>query len=380
MGQRSLLFVVNEPHFFISHRLPLALGACAAGYEVHVATRAGDSVERLRELGLRHHALPLSRSGRNPLVELASLWALFSLMRRLRPDVVHLVTIKPVLYGGIAARLARVPGVVAAVSGLGFVFTNTGSRAALLRGIVARLYRVALGHPNLRVVFQNSMDRAVLVQLEAVTDTRAVIVPGSGVDLREYLAVAEPPGRPVVVMAVRLLREKGVAEFIEAARQLRSAGVTARFLLAGSPDSGNPSSVTAAELNAWRSEGSVELAGHCSDVAALFAGAHLVVLPSYYGEGLPKVLVEAAACGRAVVTTDSPGCRDAIEPGVTGLLVPPRDATSLAASIRRLLDDTELRRSMGRAGRALAERRYGIDQIVAVHLRLYDELSSLQAR
>jgi glycosyltransferase involved in cell wall biosynthesis len=367
----KLLFVVNEPDFFLSHRLPLALAARDSGYEVHIATRAGAGVARLRSLGFPHHVVPLSRSGKNIVVELWSLWYLLRLMSRLRPDVVHLVTIKPVLYGGIAARLAGISAVVAAVSGLGFVFSSTGRRAQLLRKVVLPLYRLALKHPRLRVIFQNPADRAALVDRDIVPLEQTVLLAGSGVDLSEYGYEPEPAGAPVVVMASRLLKDKGVDEFVRAAARLRKPGVNTRFVLAGERDPGNPQSVSEDEVAGWRASGAVEVLGYCSDIASLFKASHVVVLPSYYGEGLPKVLVEAAACGRAVVTTDFPGCRDSIEPGVTGLLIPTRDVAALSIAINRLLVDPVLRQTMGRAGRRLAEARYGIDRIVAAHLEIY---------
>ena len=375
MNPRRLLFIVNEPDFFLSHRLPLAIAARDAGYEVHIATSPGQGATRILALGFPHHGVPLSRSGKNPFIELRSLWNLVGLMRRVRPEIVHLVTIKPVLYGGLAARFAGVPGVVAAVSGLGFVFTSQGYGARLLRGVVTALYRLALGHRHQRVIFQNPTDRSALVDSGIVPLERTVLLPGSGIDLEEYRATPETAGEPVVVMAARLLKDKGVSEFVEAAGRLRREGVRARFKLAGEPDPGNPQSVTEQEMAAWRAAGDVEVLGFQHGIAALFSASHIVVLPSYYGEGLPKVLVEAAACGRAVVTTDSPGCRDAIEPGVTGLLVPAKDVAALSQAIRKLIDDTELRQGMGRSGRQLAESRYAIEQIVAAHLAIYTAVS-----
>jgi glycosyltransferase involved in cell wall biosynthesis len=368
---RRLLFVVNEPDFFLSHRLPLAIAARARGYDVHIATRFGSGVAKLRSLGFPHHVVPLSRSGKNVAAELWSLWTLVRLMRRLRPDVVHLVTIKPVLYGGIAARVAGVSAVVAAVSGLGFVFTSKGIGAQLLRGVVIALYRSALKHRRQRVIFQNPTDRLALVDRGIVPVEQTVLLAGSGVDLRAYRYKSEAPGVPVVVMASRLLNDKGVHEFVRAAARMRKNGVVARFLLAGEPDPGNPQSVSEEDVAAWRSAGDVEVLGYCKDVASLFYASHVVVLPSYYGEGLPKVLAEAAACGRAIVTTDLPGCRDSVDPGVSGLLIPARDVASLCEAIRKLIDDPGLRQSMGRAGRQVAEGRYSIEHIVAAHLEIY---------
>lgn len=368
-----LMLVVNDPAFFLSHRLPIALAARQEGYAVHVATAFGPGIDRIATLGLIHHILPLSRSGKNPLVELKGFMALYRLFRKIRPDIVHLVTIKPVLYGGIAARLAGVPGVVAAVSGLGFVFLASGLKAAFVRAVVSGMYRLVLGKRNLKVIFQNPDDRRTLAQDNVLQRDKAVMIRGSGVDLSAYAAMPAPEGVPVVVMAARLLRDKGVHEFVAAAQLLKQRCLAARFWLVGAPDPGNPASVNEADLSVWRSAKIVELLGHRHDIARLFAQSNIVVLPSYR-EGFPRVLLEAAACGRSVVTTDVPGCRDAVEPGVTGLLVPPRDAVALADAIQRLLLDAELRERMGQAGRQLAEREFSIEKAVAAHLAVYREL------
>lgn len=373
---RCLLFVVNNPAFFMSHRVPVALAAQKAGYDVHVATMDGPAVADIQALGMTHHAIPMTRSGKHPLQELGTLLALVRLFRRLRPDVVHLVTIKPVLYGGIAARIARVPGMVAAISGLGFVFLSNSLKMRLVRAVVARLYRVALGHPNSRVIFQNANDRDLLKSLGAVREDQVVIIRGAGVDLDAYRPTPEPPEPPVIVtMVARLLRDKGVQEFVQAAKLLRERGVPVTMQLVGGLDAGNPTSATQADVDAWQQDGCVQALGERSDVAALYAAAHIAVLPSYR-EGLPKSLIEAAASGRAVVTTDVPGCRDAIEPNVTGLLVPVRDAAALADAIARLAQDAASRQAMGTAGRALAEREFDINQVARIHVALYDALSA----
>ncbi|OWT58466.1 glycosyl transferase [Candidimonas nitroreducens] len=368
-----LLIAVNNPAFFLSHRLPIALGALRAGYEVHVATMDGPSVARIRELGLYHHVIPMTRSGANPLGELRTLWALWRLFRRLRPDLVHAVTIKPVLYGGMAARLARVPAFVAAISGLGYVFAAPPSRYDLLRGAACFMYRLALRHPNSRVIFQNDSDREMLARIGAIVPQQVLMIRGSGVDLDAFPAVPEPDGPPVAIMAARLLADKGVREFVQAARLSAGHVSGLRWQLVGSPDPGNPATITDAELQQWSREATVQCLGQRSDIAALYAAAHIVVLPSYR-EGLPKSLVEAAACGRAVVTTDVPGCRDAIEPDVTGLLVPVRDAAALAAAVQRLAGDDALRRRFGAAGRGLAEREFDVRHVVRAHLNAYDAL------
>lgn len=368
-----LLIVVNDAAFFLSHRLAVAQGAKNAGYEVQIASMPGPAVEQIRDLGFVHHELPLSRSGKNIFAEILSLVSIWRLLWRLKPDVLHLVTIKPVLYGGIAARLAPVKGVVAAVSGLGFVFLAKGLKATILRRVIRSLYCFALGKKNLRVIFQNPDDRDVLVGMGALEPIKVEMIRGSGVDLASYTEVPEASGTPIVCLAARLLRDKGVLEFVEAVRILRQRGVNAQFQLVGDLDLGNPASITVDELEAWRQEGFIELTGFRKDVANLFRDAHIVTLPSYR-EGLPRVLVEAAACGRAVVTTDVPGCRDAIEPGITGLLVPVRDSLALADAIEVLLNDSGMRQKMGHAGRMLAESEFSIDKIVKQHLDIYSKL------
>ena len=366
-----LLYVVNNPAFFLSHRLPLALGAQRAGFDVHVATMDGDTVPVIRGHGMTHHVLPLSRSGKNPAEELVSLFALWRLMRRVRPRVVHLVTIKPVIYGGIAARLAGVHGLVAAISGLGFVFMHKKKGFDPVRTVVVALYRLALGHRNSRVIFQNSADRDALLDLGIVRNSQVVMIRGAGVDLDAFPALPETATPPVrALMVGRLLKDKGICEYVEAARLAAQRGTPIEWLVAGSPDSGNPASVDARQLSQWQAEGHVTFLGERRDIAELYAQTHIAVLPSYR-EGLPRSLIEAAACGRAVVTTDVPGCRDAIEPGRSGILVPVRDAGALADAVLRLAHDAELRQRMGEAGRELAIRAFDIRHVVETHMDVY---------
>lgn len=376
MSERRLLFIVNDAAFFISHRLPLAIAAKAHGFEVHVATPAAKASTQIKAAGFFFHAIPLSRSGKNPLTELKSVFAFYRLMRKIKPDLVHLVTIKPVLYGGVVARILNVPAVIAAVSGLGYVFTSSQLRARFLRHGASHLYRLALKQKQLKVIFQNPDDRHLFLQNNTCLPDQTVLIRGSGVDLNVYRASPERTDKMVVVMISRLLRDKGVLEYVAAAKILKARGVTAQFWLAGDVDEGNPACIDSALLRQWRQDSDVELLGFREDVAQLIEQANLVVLPSYR-EGLPKVLVEAAACGRAVITTDVPGCRDAIEPDQTGLLVPVRDSQALANAMHHLIEDHRYRQQLGNAGRVLAEREFAIEHIVAAHLAIYNELESL---
>jgi glycosyltransferase involved in cell wall biosynthesis len=368
---RRLLIVVNADWFFLSHRLPLALAARDMGFEVHVAVGVTDRLKEIQSYGLQVHPLALDRGGARPWAEMGTLLGLIGIFRRVRPDVVHLVTIKPVLYGGFAARLTRGPAVVAAISGLGHVFVARGAKAAMRRWLIGFAYRAAFTHRRLAVIFQNEEDRTVLTQLAGIPGKRTTLIRGSGVDLSAYKATTLPDGVPCVMMACRLLADKGVWEFVEAARLLRSSGVTARFCLIGSPDLGNPASLNFSDLDAIKRGGDVEIWGHRDDMSHVLRQSSIFVLPSFYGEGLSKVLIEAAASGRAIVTTDMPGCRDAVIEGVTGLLVPPRSAGALATAIGTLLADREKCIAMGLQGRLLAEKEFDLDSVIKRHMEIY---------
>ncbi len=371
---KKLLFIVNVDWFFVSHRLPIALKALEEGYEVHLLCALTDKADYLESLGLVVHPFLFTRSGKNIFNEIICIANLYRQVKRIKPDLIHLVTIKPVLYGGIVARLAKVPVVVSAISGLGFLFVERkGVKARLFRSAILFLYRLAMGHSNQRVIFQNFADMNALLVAGGVQKGKVRMIRGSGVDLQDYPVESESEGVPVVVMASRLLKDKGVIEFVEAAKILKAKGVNAHFKLIGDTDPENPASVTAEDIETWEKEGNVDCLGFRSDIAKLFSQSHIVTLPSYR-EGLPKVLIEAAACGRAVITTDVPGCRDAIIPNVTGILIPARDARALAEAIEQLINDASLRHKMGQAGRKLAEREFSIEKVVSAHFDIYHEL------
>jgi glycosyltransferase involved in cell wall biosynthesis len=375
---RKILFIVNVDWFFLSHRLPIALEAKKMGFEVHIACGITNRLSELQKFGFLVHPLNLERSSTNPFCVLSSFLEIYRLLGAIRPDLVHLVTIKPVLLGGVAARLSGVPSVVMAISGLGFVFVSQGFIATFRRLLVSGLYRLAIRHCNLKIIFQNGEDKASLIKLTSLEESKAIMIRGSGVDLDQYVPRPPPMNERIVLLASRLLRTKGVPEFVEAARIIRCRNGSnipvVRFVLVGEPDIINPDSVSIAELRGWLEEGVIEHWGYRSDMVEVLSAASIVALPSYYGEGLPKVLIEAAACGRAVVTTDHPGCRDAIEPGISGVLVPVRNSQVLADAIQDLLDHSDKCATMGRAGRGLAESAFDIKQVVLTHLQIYEEL------
>jgi len=371
--RKKLLFVVNDPAYFVSHRFDIGIDAKKAGYEVHVASHGGCPIE-IFDAGLAYHKIKMPRKSRNPFVELYSLLSLVCLFRKISPDLVHLVTIKPYLYGGIAARLTGVPGVVSAVAGLGLMFSSGDFKYRLLRFFLYPFYRLAFCHKNQKIIFQNTDDRELLIKWGVVEKDKSVMIRGSGVDLRLCPYLPEPDGVPIVSFAARLLVDKGVEVFVDASRILRERGTVVRFWLIGKADPSNANTVSGAQLKQWEADGLVELLGFRQDIPSLFAQSNIVTLPSFYGEGLPKVLVEAAACGRAVITTDHPGCRDAIESDVTGLLIPIRKALALADAVEDLIENFGKRKCLGQAGRILAEREFAIEKIVDAHMRIYEDL------
>lgn len=367
-----LLFVVNSDWFFLSHRLPLARRAREEGFTVSVATNDSGKARLIRDEGFRFIPLSISRRGMNPLVEVRTLLQLRSLYARLRPDLVHHVTPKPILYGSIAARGGGGPGVVNAVSGLGYIFSG-GSWTRPLRPLVSAMYRIALRLPRSRTIFQNPDDYRMFVTAGLIGEAQAVLIRGSGVDCERFRPTPQPSGVPVVMLASRMLWDKGIGEFVEAARCLRQSHPDVRFVLVGAPDPGNPASVPEARLSDWANEGVIEWWGHREDMPAVLAQAAVVALPSYR-EGLPKVLLEAAACQRPLVGSNVPGCREIVRHGVNGLLVTARRSDELARAIARLIDAPEWRKRLGQASRELVLREFADEIVVDRTFEVYREL------
>ncbi len=371
----KLLYLVTEDSYFCSHRLPLARAARAAGFDVVVATRVRDHGAQIQAEGFKLVPIHLARGGTNPLRELASIWELLQVYREERPDLVHHVAVKPVLYGSLVARFAGVGGTVNAVAGMGYLFSSKRIRARVLRPFIVRAYRAALNARSSRLILQNPDDEALFRGLGAIGDaTPITIIRGSGVEMDAYPARPEPAGTPLVVLPTRMLWAKGVGEFVEAARCLKARGVVARFALVGASDPENPESIPDAQLRAWHEDGAIEWWGFRKDMPEVLASAHVVCLPSAYGEGVPKVLIEAACCARALVATDVPGCREVVRHEDNGLLVPLRDAAGLAAAIERLLADPALRARMGARGRERVHEEFRIEKVIEATLSLYREI------
>ena len=378
----KLLINVNAAWFLISHRLEIARAARDAGYEVHVAADVESSAEQeqLEGEGFQFHRMRINRGGVNALRDLVYLRQLGELMKEIRPDLVHNVTVKPIVYGTIAARSAGISGIVNAVAGLGYAFGGGRSRR-VVSFLVKRAYRIALKRPqSSKVIFQNIDDRNSFVSAGIIDASQAVLIRGSGVDLDVFRFSEEHADVPVVVLPARMLRDKGVLEFVKAARLLRDRGRKAHFVLAGKIDKGNPSSLHEEDMTRFKQEAGVEWLGHVSDMSALYRRSHIVCLPSYYPEGLPKALLEACAAGRAIVTTNTPGCREAVRHGENGLLVEARNPQAVAEAVDRLLEDVNLRRKMGAAGRKIAENEFDVRSVVRATLDVYERVISESAR
>lgn len=376
MKQIKLLFFVTEDWYFCSHRLPLALAAKQAGYDVSVVTRVSAHGDQIKAAGIKLIPLNLSRRGSNPFAELKVIGRLISIYRSEQPDIVHHVALKPVLYGSFASRIARVPMVVNAMAGLGLLFSSRSLKVHLARPVFMLFFRFLLNRKGARVILQNPDDVALMCESGVLNIKRITLIRGSGVDTQEFEAQPEPGGEPVAILASRLLWEKGVAEFVNAARVLKKEGVLARFALVGEGDIENPGSIHEEQLRAWHDEGVIELWGQRADMPDVFALSHIVCLPSFYGEGVPKVLIEAAACEKPIVTTDSPGCREIVRDGVNGILVPIRDSSAVAQALKKLIESPELRKKMGKNGRELVVREFSLDKVNRETLAIYKELQA----
>lgn len=376
-ARTSLLYLVTEDWYFVSHRLALAKAASEAGYDVKVATRVDKHGETIASAGLEIIPINFSRSGVGPLHETRTIQSLVQLYRRLRPDVVHHVAMKPVIYGSLAARAAGVTGVVNAMMGLGYVFSSDAAKARALRPLVRAGLHAALSGRNSRVIVQNEDDLAMFASQRLAKPEQIRLIRGSGVDPSLFPVADPPPGAPVVVLPARILRDKGVVEFVDAARSLKVAGVMARFVLLGDPDPLNPASIADATVQGWVREGVVEHWGWKaqSEMPRLFSDSTLVCLPSYR-EGLPKALLEAAAAARAIVTADVPGCREIVRQGVNGWRVPARDAAALAVALKEALADPALCRRYGLAGRAMVENEFSLDRVIRQTLDVYREVEA----
>jgi len=373
--QHSILFLVTEDWYFVLHRLPIARAALQSGYRVLVATQLSEHRALLEAEGFTVIPMVWRRSSLNPVHALGEIRQIRAIYRHYRPDLVHHIALKPSLYGSIAARRSGTAPVVNNLAGLGQAFSSTGMVAGLIRqGLMVAFRRLFRGRHRATIV-ENSDDRAFLLSRIGLPEQQAVLIRGIGVDEQRFAFHEEQPQTvPVVVMVSRLLWSKGVRELVEAGRILRGRGVAVVIRLVGKPDEASCVSVPQQTLRAWHAQGDIEWLGYQEDIPAIWRQAAIAVLPSYYREGIPRSLLEAASSGRPVVTTDMPGCREIVEDGVNGYLVTPRDAEALAGALEKLINDPALRARMGRAGRERVLQHFTERQVVAETLETYQVL------
>ena len=375
----KVIFFANTEWYLFNFRLALAKHLRKRGVEVVMISPPGSYGKKLEEEGFRWIPVPMARRSLNPLREAWLLCKLIRIYQTEKPDIVHHFTIKCVVYGGLAARLVGIKGIVGAVAGMGFVFASSSALAAMLRPMVRVLLQIALGGKKCRLILQNPDDLNAFVSASIVDPANVRLIPGSGVNTDRFspsLKSSASEGSKKVLLAARLLWEKGIAEYIEAAQQLKTLGYSVDFLLAGEPDMGNPNSVQPEQVETWKQAGIIKPVGHVVDMAELLKSIDIMVLPSFYREGVPRSLIEAAAAGLPIVTTDAPGCRDIVENGVNGFLVPVRDSNALAKALRKLLEDPVLASCMGEAGRAKALAKFDERLVFEKTVDVYRELVS----
>lgn len=364
------MLVANTDWYLYNFRLSLAQRAREEGYEVALVSPRGVFVNELEKAGFRWFEWPVGRQTTLPWQELSAIRKLYRIYKREKPDLVHHFTIKPVIYGSLSAGWLGVPGIVNSITGLGFAFVQHGLKARLARLIAFNGYKWLLDRSGTTSIFENSTDQAFFIQHGLVSADNSILIEGVGVDVNQYHPLPEPNGKPLVVQASRLLWDKGVGVLVDAARILHQSGSEVRVVLVGEPDPGNPASIEVKQLNKWVAEGVVEWWGFQHDMPEIYQQSAIVVLPSVR-EGLPTALIEAAACGKPLIATDVPGCRDVVLDGVNGILVPAQDPEQLARAIQTLLADRGLREKYGAASRALAVERFADTEILGKTLAVY---------
>lgn len=370
---KKIFLVVNEDRFFLSHRKDVAVAAKSKGYDVTVVAKDTGRVDEIRALGVKWIDLPINPTGMNLSDELNTLRFLYKLYRKERPDLVHHIGLKLILWGGLAAKLAKVKGVVNAVSGLGVLFS--GDKPSFMARMVLQVIRFSSNRRNISLIFQNHEDMGLFVDHHIIKPKYCDFIKGSGVDLSEYHYTSEPEEGPVkVIFTARMVKEKGTFELIDAAERLRSEFEgKVQFLLCGGL-SNNPKGIKKEELEALCDGKYIQWLGYRSDVKQILMNSHIMAFPSYYREGVPRSLIEATAIGRPIVTTHSYGCKDTVDDGVNGFLVPIQNSKQLAEKLRVLISDKALRERMGKAGREKAEREFSIVGVVKKHMEIYQRL------
>ncbi len=372
MIKKKILFITNVDWFFVSHRLPIGIEAINQGYEVHLAAQFTGQEDFLIAKGFKIHNVNFKKSQTSVIGSLISFIKIQKIIFKIKPDLVHAITIKPVLLGGLAAKIYGKASFVASISGLGYIFVSRNFISKLIKFFVIFLYKISLSNKSMKVIFQNKDDKNIITRICNLDDTNTELINGSGVNLDTFKPNKLKSESNIILFASRLLISKGVYEFIECAQKLKNKKY--KFVIAGKLDLENPDCISSKKLYSFHKKGIIEYIGDKKNVKEIICASKIVVLPSYYGEGLPKILIEAAACGKPVITTDHPGCKDAIIPNLTGLLVPVRNTNLLVKAVNKIINSSSLCESMGIEGRKLAKKKYDINSVVDKHIQIYMSL------
>ncbi|OQW50287.1 MAG: hypothetical protein A4S09_00395 [Proteobacteria bacterium SG_bin7] len=367
---KKLVFIVNNSAFFASHRLALGVAAKKRGYDVFILAPNSSDIHTIASLGLHLRNFYLKRKSINPIHELISVISILKVLREIRPDIIHGVSIKACIYSSLAGRILGVEKIIQSITGLGYVFTDDGRVAKFIRVLVGFLFRIVF-RGRIKVIFQNSDDQELFIDRGWIRRDQVVLIHGAGVDLQKFSASEEKPGPVKILFPARMLKDKGLTEFIEACKVLRARNIEFEALLAGAEDLDNPNGIKRETILQWQDEKIATWLGHVSDMATLLKNIHIVCLPSYR-EGLSLALAEAAASGRPIVTTNVPGCRDVVKDEINGFLVPPKDIKILVDRLEKLILSSELRRAMGKNGREFASKNLSLDSVVSQTLLTYD--------
>tara|TARA_B100000242_G_scaffold269559_1_gene220436 strand:- start:7 stop:1131 length:1125 start_codon:yes stop_codon:yes gene_type:complete len=366
----KLLYFVNTDWFFISHRLPIALAALKKGYEVHIVVNEATKINELKKYGILVHFLKLNRKNWNPIEFLNCLLKFIFLIKKINPDLIHCLTIKPIIIGTLSSIILIKPKVVISITGMGSIFSNNKKIDKIKQLFILGIYSFIFLKKNLKVIFQNNDDQLLIINKTTLKRDKSLIIRGSGVNFKNYPYKYLKDKKPKVLFASRLLYSKGIKEFIEASSFVKEC----EFLVAGNIDPGNPQSITKKDLNLFIKNYPIKYLGFKKNIVNTITSSSIIVLPSYYREGLPKILIEAAACGRAIITTDNVGCRDAVINDKTGILIPIKNTQKLVQAIKYLLKDKKYLTKMGERGRKFAKENFDISIIVDKHLKIYEEL------
>ncbi len=373
-----ILFIVTEDWTFATHRLHLATSAIQNGYDVALLCHETNCKDEIERGGIKVYSWDLDRRSVNPFKEVRAILQIHNTILEFAPDVVHAVALKPVIYASIASRFHKLVGWVFALGGLGFVFSSNKFVAQLIRPIVTHAYRFAFRGKNTRLILQNPDDVKLLKNSRVLKNDIIRLIRGAGVEIDKFIPRPMPDGVPLVILPARMLWDKGIREFVDAAKIVKSRGINARFALVGDRDEHNPECVPESQLNEWVQSGFVEWWGRRTDMPEVYAAACVVCLPSYR-EGLPKALLEAASCSRPIVTFDVPGCREVVESNLNGYLVTFGRVDELAEAIQALLVDENMRNKMGRAGRKKILGEFSHEHIFAETADVWKEVINIKS-